>query len=290
MSVQAITWVLEEAPDLPVHLVSTLLALANHADRNGRGSYPSQDLIAWYTRKTDRAIRKDLKQLLDAGLIRRGDQRLVAHIAADERPIVYELAVERKRPRRDIDTPRDRNSSSARSTRGTGTPVPTQQAKGQEPQFRPNHRTDRNSSSARTAEGPELQFQRDRNCGSEGTGTPVPTNRPGTVLEPLSQRGGAHALVAAALGTNERETELTLELIRTENPNIRSEMAFLRTLTGNGDLANYHRRAVAAAQPGPAKPQPHDYVDPNNTGRCQHPGCGRPEPVLVHRHLRAAGA
>lgn len=102
MSVQGIVWVLEECPDLPKHLVATMVGLANHADQNGRGAYPSQDLLAWYARKDERSVRRDLEQAEEIGIIRRGDQRMVLHLPADKRPVVYDLAMERKRdPRPD---------------------------------------------------------------------------------------------------------------------------------------------------------------------------------------------
>jgi hypothetical protein len=158
------TWALEEAPEVPAHLVATLIGLANHADRHGRGAYPSQATLAEYTRKTDRGIRNDLGALLEAGLIRRGDQRLVAHIAADERPVVYDLAVERRRARATVPAQREA---------GTGSPVPAEPAEGPEAQFRPNRPRDRKPSS-----GPP----------GEGTGSPVPEGPEAhfrlTVLEP----------------------------------------------------------------------------------------------------------
>lgn len=103
MSVQAITWVLEDAPDLPPHLVGTLLALANHADREGRNAFVGQKLLGWYTRKDRRNARKDIDALLKVGLIREGDQRIAAHIRADRRPVVYDLAMERTRGPRPLD-------------------------------------------------------------------------------------------------------------------------------------------------------------------------------------------
>jgi len=96
VSVQAITWVLEEAVDVRPHLVATLIGLANHADGDGRGAYPSQATLARYTRKTPRGVRNDLAQLEADGLIARGNQKLVQHIAADERPIVWDLRLDRK--------------------------------------------------------------------------------------------------------------------------------------------------------------------------------------------------
>lgn len=89
-------WALEEAPDVPAHCVGTLMGLANHADPQGRGAYAGQKLVADYARKTDRAVRNDLTQLAELELIREGDQRIAAHIPADSRPVVWDLALERK--------------------------------------------------------------------------------------------------------------------------------------------------------------------------------------------------
>lgn len=101
MSIQALTWAIEDAPDVPPHLVSSLIALANHADRNGRGAYPSQETVADYTRKSPRQAKRDLDDLQSRGLIRPGDQRFVAHVRPDRRPIVWDLAIELVKPRGD---------------------------------------------------------------------------------------------------------------------------------------------------------------------------------------------
>lgn len=97
MSVQAIAWVLEHAPDLPPSLVAPLLGLANHAHHDGTGAYPTQATLAWYCRKDERQIRRDLAKLLELKLIERGDQRMVSHIDKDERPVVYNLCMWRSR-------------------------------------------------------------------------------------------------------------------------------------------------------------------------------------------------
>jgi hypothetical protein len=70
--------------------------LANHADSRGRGAYAGQKLLAGYARKSDRSVRNDLGALLERGLIRPGDQSIAGHIPADCRPVVYDLALERK--------------------------------------------------------------------------------------------------------------------------------------------------------------------------------------------------
>lgn len=131
------TWVLEEAPGVRPHLVAALLGLANHADRDGRGSFPSQATLARYARKTDRAIRNDLDQLEADGLIARGDQRLVEHLPADERPVVWDLAVDRKQ------VPPGKGTG---STVPPGSPVPA---------------------GSTASEGPEAQCQEDRKHSSD---------------------------------------------------------------------------------------------------------------------------
>lgn len=72
------------------------MGLANHADSRGRGAYAGQKLLAGYARKSDRSVRNDLGTLLERGIIRLGDQALAGHIPADCRPVVYDLALERK--------------------------------------------------------------------------------------------------------------------------------------------------------------------------------------------------
>lgn len=90
-------WALEDAPGVPAPLVSVLVGLANHADRDGRGAHPHIDTLAKYTRKSHRQVQRDLEKLAALGLIRLGDQRLVAHIRQDRRPVVWDLAMAAER-------------------------------------------------------------------------------------------------------------------------------------------------------------------------------------------------
>lgn len=99
MSIQAMVWALEDAPDVPPNLVGVLSGLANHADADGRGAYPPVDRLAYYSRKAHRQVQNDLKKLRELKLISLGDQRLVAHIDPRYRPVVYDLAMHRRRPR-----------------------------------------------------------------------------------------------------------------------------------------------------------------------------------------------
>ncbi|MFE0699155.1 helix-turn-helix domain-containing protein [Streptomyces sp. NPDC058872] len=98
MSVEATVWALKFAPPMPPQYLGTLLGLADHADPKGRGAYPSIPTLAAYTCKSERSVQRDLKGLRETGLIRSGDESLVAHIPADRRPEVYDLAVERVVP------------------------------------------------------------------------------------------------------------------------------------------------------------------------------------------------
>ena len=95
MSSEAVGWVLREAPDVPAQCVSVLIGLAEHADKRGRGAYPSAGTLASYARKSERQARYDIKVLIAAGLIRPGDQSPVQKYPPNRRPVVYDLAIER---------------------------------------------------------------------------------------------------------------------------------------------------------------------------------------------------
>lgn len=123
MSMQAMVWALEHAPDVPAQALGVLMGLANHADEQGRGAYAGQELLAEYARKSDRQARTDLTRLEEAGLIRRGDQSLVAHLRADKRPVVWNLALERVKDKSDRKCASGRKETSGRSpeTESVGT-------------------------------------------------------------------------------------------------------------------------------------------------------------------------
>lgn len=116
MSMQAMVWALEQAPDVPAQALGVLMGLANHADERGRGAFAGQELLAEYARKSDRQTRTDLARLEEAGLIRRGDQSLVAHLRADKRPVVWDLAMERVKDKSDRKCASGRKETSGRSS------------------------------------------------------------------------------------------------------------------------------------------------------------------------------
>lgn len=94
MSWQATNWAMREASthgDARAKLV--LMCLADYARPDGTGAYPKIATISAVTEIPERTVIRKLNLLKDMGLIRLGDQRLVAGYARDKRPVVYDLAV-----------------------------------------------------------------------------------------------------------------------------------------------------------------------------------------------------
>lgn len=120
-------WALEDAPDVPAQALGVLMGLANHADELGRGAYAGQDRLAIYSRKSDRQARSDLTRLEELGLIRRGDQSLVDHIRADKRPVVWDLALERRK-----EANGRKQASGGKSTSGRKPSTPEEESAGEE--------------------------------------------------------------------------------------------------------------------------------------------------------------
>ncbi len=214
MSVQAITWVLEDAPDLPAHLVGTLLGLANHADRHGRGAYVSQNLLGWYARKARRNIRKDIDDLLKLGLIREGDQRLAEHIRADRRPVVYDLAIERKRDRASLDEGMPASPRKA-STRGRTHPP---------------------------ADAPRGDAQ----CRHGGMqASPKPSTEPTSSSSALPKPVAA---IADALSIEEEEAQKVFDRIVAERRPA-APSRYIAALIDSGDIRGFHTRARDSPPP-----------------------------------------
>lgn len=96
MSVQAISWALEQQIVADAGARHVLVALANHADNTGRDAYPSVSLLCRYTGLKRRTVLDKLKLLQDVGVIVRGNQRIAeAKIRrADRRPVVYDILID----------------------------------------------------------------------------------------------------------------------------------------------------------------------------------------------------
>lgn len=68
-----------------------LVTLADYTDPLGRHAFPAVSTLVDRTGYARSTVHRALGQLLDAGLIRRGDQLLVEHLPANRRPAVYDL-------------------------------------------------------------------------------------------------------------------------------------------------------------------------------------------------------
>lgn len=85
------TWVFNEAPVSEPSTLLVLLALADHADKEGRNAFPSQATIATYARLSTRSVGIKLTALMQAGVIKLGDQEKVKHYPPNRRPKVYDI-------------------------------------------------------------------------------------------------------------------------------------------------------------------------------------------------------
>lgn len=102
MSIQIVSWALEYQ-DLPLDkrtgepdsgCAFVLVALANHADRDGCNSFPSIDTIRWYTKLSERTIQYKLRALEEHGVIARTANPLIESVTIrDPRkwPVSYDL-------------------------------------------------------------------------------------------------------------------------------------------------------------------------------------------------------
>ncbi len=93
MSIQAVWWAAASAPVANPEEFALLTIMAQAADPDGCNAFRTQ---AWYAnrgRMSDRTVRRRLADLEERGVIKRGDQSLVSHLPADERPIVWDLQI-----------------------------------------------------------------------------------------------------------------------------------------------------------------------------------------------------
>ena len=91
MSLQALTWVIYEvASDIKYSDFRVLLILADMADQQGRGTYPSRNTISRLAGCSVRTVSYALKNLEASGLISRGDQRIVSNLGG-YKPTVWNL-------------------------------------------------------------------------------------------------------------------------------------------------------------------------------------------------------
>lgn len=86
--------------DLPYDLVKplafrVLLKLANVANPEGRNAWRSKHDLAEELGVDARSIQRAMRELEEANLVRKGDQKFVSHIRAGYRPTVYDIVMRR---------------------------------------------------------------------------------------------------------------------------------------------------------------------------------------------------
>jgi hypothetical protein len=90
----AVEWVIFESPrGIPAGAKWTYVVVALHARATGCSAFPSVDLIATLTGRSERQVRRDLDDLEERGLLLAGDPKAVAHLRADQRPKVFDMPV-----------------------------------------------------------------------------------------------------------------------------------------------------------------------------------------------------
>lgn len=106
MSIQAMAWAIEQqlVTDSPTRHV--LLCLANYADKDGMGAFPSAGTLAKETGLSERTVRQRLEKLQAAGIIKRGNQAIAAAYIKreDRRPVVYDLCITGVQPVHPVST------------------------------------------------------------------------------------------------------------------------------------------------------------------------------------------
>ena len=114
MSIQALTWVIYGvASDIKHADFRTLLVLADHADPQGMGAYPSRSTISRLTGYSVRTVSYALKSLESSGLISRGDQRIVSNLGG-YKPTVWNLNMSRGAKNCTSTTPKHQCNTTAR--------------------------------------------------------------------------------------------------------------------------------------------------------------------------------
>ncbi len=97
MSIQAMTWALEQRVVTEPSARHVLLCLANYAGPRGEGAFPAVSTLVNDTGLSVRTVQKRLRELESQQVIRLGNQNLVrAHIRrADQRPVCYDIDLSR---------------------------------------------------------------------------------------------------------------------------------------------------------------------------------------------------
>nr|AFH75162.1 replication initiation protein [Streptomyces sp. W75] len=93
MSFEAVLWATSDAPIANVNEFAVLTMLAEKADSDGCGAFPSRSTLASRTKVDPKTVQRTLAALVSRKLIGLGDQQAASYIRADRRPTVYDLLI-----------------------------------------------------------------------------------------------------------------------------------------------------------------------------------------------------
>ena len=163
MSLRALTWAIYEIgstlKDASAYRV--LLILADNANDEGKGAYPSASTIAEETGMSLRTVRNKLNDLETAGIIMRGDQALADYLPANRRSVVWDLNLDN-----------NRRAESA-------------------PQHTPATTTTRGAKSAPQTDGPDVQQGCNRGATDVQQGCSLSAHNPLNPINPINPREAA---------------------------------------------------------------------------------------------------
>lgn len=228
VSARAVAWVIHDAP-VPADLAFTLNVVAARCDEYGRGSYQSVATIAEKTGKSPDQARRDIKRLLDLGLLLLGDQSRANHLPPGQRPVVYDVPLNLRGPK----------------------PV----------------KESRNKTGGKKPDTPGMDARggMDATPGMDAPGTPcMDAGRPLASMQakqplnnPLNNPSlsGPERAIADATDATPDETREILSLITSENTP-RNLAAYVKTLARNGDLPALLKRVRAGDTTPPPTNQP----------------------------------
>lgn len=91
MSREAVAWAMNEAPVTTPAEFAVLVCMADRARKDGTGAWESQATLARKSRCGARTVRLVLRNMEEAGVIRRGDQSETDHLPANRRTVVWDL-------------------------------------------------------------------------------------------------------------------------------------------------------------------------------------------------------
>jgi hypothetical protein len=100
MSIQAVAWAIEQQEVTDPATRFVLVCLANYAGADGRSAFPSVLRLSRDTGLCERAVQYQLRRLIKAMLIQRGNQAIAAANISrgDRRPTCYDLMMSRGAP------------------------------------------------------------------------------------------------------------------------------------------------------------------------------------------------